>query len=231
MKKYLLKRNTSVKNILNTSILFLINIFLIFYLITEEHSSSTITLTLINSGEQGKIISDSFENYFRLGTIDGIYYTSESFNNLITASGQTITLELKTNFECCQGLFSFEGPKIIKEINMNYFTTSNITTTKNMFYNQTSLEKVTLGNFETGEVTNMESMFQDCISLTSVDIININFEKVQAMNYMFYNAQSITLLDFPSAKINNTIHLTSVFKNCKQLDTINLASFTIYKTF
>ena len=105
----------------------------------QTHSSSTITLTLINTGERGKIISDSFKNNFHFRGIDG--YISESF----TSSGQTITLELKNNFECCKELFY--NVKIIKEIDMNSFTTNSITSTYYMFVGCSNLQVDNFKNF------------------------------------------------------------------------------------
>ena len=117
----------------------------------QTHSSSTITLTLINTGARGIIISDSFKNNFRLRGNDGSI--PESF----TASGQTITLELKNNFQCCSYLFY--DVKIIKEIDMNSFTTNSITSTYYMFVGCSNLQ---VDNFKTSLTINMQHMFCGC---------------------------------------------------------------------
>ena len=197
MKQNLLKSKKSVKNILNTPILYIINIFLIVYLITQTHSSSKITLTLINTSAQGKIISDSFKKYV----------LSESFTNSITALGQTITLELKTNFECCQRLFS--GVKIIKEIDMNSFTTNSITTTYYMFEGCSNLQVVNLTNFNTSLVTNMQHMFCGCSGLQVVDLTNFNNSSTPNMDYMFHWCSNLNILYFPN--LNTFSYITKIY--------------------
>ena len=204
MKPNLSKRKTSIKNLLNVPIIYIINIFLIFDLIIQAYSLNKIYIKLISTRTEGKIINPSYinNNYYFKATIDRVAYDKSNFSNLINSSGQDIYLEWTKNFSCCNGLFSVGAGNIIKEINLNNFQNTAVTTTYNMFLNQTSLEKVTFGRFKSDKINDMRYMFKDCISLTTVDLSSLNFTQVSHMDYMFSNAKNITSLVFPRFKFS-----------------------------
>ena len=56
----------------------------------------------------------------------------------------------------------FYGCSSLKELNLSYFNTNNVTNMNGMFYRCSSLKELNLNNFNTNNVINMSYMISKC---------------------------------------------------------------------
>jgi surface protein len=113
----------------------------------------------------------------------------------------------------------------LKNININNFDTSSVTTMEKMFYNCKILTSLDLKGFNTSLVKAMNSMFESCTSLVTIDISSFDTHSVTSMDSMFQNAESLISLDLSNFNISSLTTLRTTFKGCKSLIYLNLISF------
>lgn len=142
----------------------------------------------------------------------------------------------------------------LKEINgLNNITTNNVTDTRYMFYNCSSLTELDLSDFNTDNLVYSAYMFRDCSSLKIIDLSNWDTRKFTNASFtssMFtgcsnltLNAYNIILTDYGMQKFFSgktsfeTINLSianidtittmeNMFNNCRNLVTLNLYSIS-----
>ena len=200
------------------------------HLIRETFSSILIDIKLIDQGNPGKIINDSYiTNLNYIVSIDNNSYNEANFTNLINPVGQNIIIEWSDSFpSCCEGMFDVEGKKIIKEIDLIDFSMpiNNIISSKNMFLNQNFLEKINISNLETRNVVDMSGMFENCSSLEEVDFSNHDFSNVKNVENMFSHAKNLKTLIFPNVSIDD-LNMDNMLGNCINLESIDLSNLEI----
>ena len=64
----------------------------------------------------------------------------------------------------------FKGCKTLKELNVNNFSTNNVTDMSYMFYGCSSLKELNINNFNTDNVINMDLMFYGCLDELKIKI-------------------------------------------------------------
>ena len=163
-----------------------------------------------------------------------------------------IILKFEGDATTCNSMF--KGCTNITEIDLSYFTSSNIKNIDNMFEGCKSLNSIKFGNFQTSKVVNMNYVFQNCFSLQYIDLSSFDTTLVTHFHNMFYGCKSLKYLDLSHFNttllqcIHNTfngcISLTSInfsgfntskalymfqaFNNCKNLISLDLSSFEFY---
>ena len=113
----------------------------------------------------------------------------------------------------------------LKEINgQENFYTTDTTSMKQMFLNDTSLTSLSLDNFNTSKVTNMSSMFKGCSSLTNLDV-DTPIHKVENMSHMFEDCISLNTIRMPRMTLATSIRdMSYMFNNCSALTEIDLSN-------
>ena len=91
-----------------------------------------------------------------------------------------------------------------------------------MFYKSYKLKNVDLAYFNSQNVTNMRYMFCDCNNLENINLSDLNTEKVKDMSLIFYNCTNLTNIDLSSfnTKLVNDYHW--MFYDCNNLKYIKL---------
>ena len=179
------------------------------------------------------------------------YYLDEDNNGLYELYiGQDGGVKANKNSEWLFAYF-----KNLKNINLKYLDTSEVTNMYYLFLQCESLTTLDVSTLITDNVTNMVGMFSTCKNLTSLDLSNFNTINVNNMSEMFYQdyklsnlnvsyfntekvtqirlmfsyCSSLTSLDitnFITKKVNN---MDSTFKNCSSLESLDLSNFTTEK--
>jgi surface protein len=62
----------------------------------------------------------------------------------------------------------FKGCDALERINLNRFSTANVSTMQAMFYGCKSLTNIDLGSFDTRKTGSMAMMFGECSKLTTI---------------------------------------------------------------
>ncbi|RGG09190.1 BspA family leucine-rich repeat surface protein [Ruminococcus sp. AF27-12AA] len=70
-----------------------------------------------------------------------------------------------------------------------------------MFYNCSSLKEINLKYFETSNVTDMRCMFSNCSSLKYLDLSSFDISKSKDCNYMMDTGTSTTIKANPDSII------------------------------
>ena len=129
-------------------------------------------------------------------------------------------------------------------VNAPDLNTSNVTSTKFMFFNCSNLEHIPLYDFSnvqnmhgtfvgctnltnipqinTSNVTNMSYCFQNCTSLTTIP--QINTSNVQNMWCMLLDCTSLTTI--PQINTSNVTNMISCFSGCTKLTSVPLLDFS-----
>lgn len=103
--------------------------------------------------------------------------------------------------------------------------TSNMTSTKQMFYGCQNITSLDLSHFNTSNVTNMETMFSQSSKLMTLDLSGWDTSKVTTMRSMFYYCSNLTELDLSSFTTNKLTDMSSMFGYCKALTKLDLRNF------
>ena len=106
-----------------------------------------------------------------------------------------------------------------------------------LFYNYVNLKNIDLRYLNTSNVTNMSYMFDNCKSLKSLDVSSFNTSNVTNMSYMFsgmgtdpdkrMNLEYIYGLD--RFDTSNVTSMRAMFSYCGKLKSLNLSSFDTSK--
>lgn len=99
-------------------------------------------------------------------------------------------------------------------VNAPVLETSNITSTKFMFFDCSNLEHIPLYDFS--NVTNMYGTFGGCTNLTSIP--QLDTHNVTDMHYCFQNCTNLTTI--PQINTSNVTDMYCCFQNCTSLTTI-----------
>ena len=133
---------------------------------------------------------------------------------------QTITFkEGVDTSECTNMSFMFYNCQSLNLIN---FTSTIVTTMKQMSYEDSKLPLLDTSNFDTSNVTNMYGIFYNCTSLTQINGLEyFNTSKVTDMDDMFEYCTSLIELDLRSFDTSNVTSMYKMFSYCLKLTTIN----------
>ena len=113
----------------------------------------------------------------------------------------------------------------LKEINLKYLDTANVTDMSSMFGRCSSLKSLDLSNFNTANVTDMSSMFGVCSGLTSLKLSKFNTANVTDMSSMFVSCSSLKSLDVGNFNTENVKKMNNMFEGCSGLTSLNLSNF------
>ena len=97
----------------------------------------------------------------------------------------------------------FYGTTNLKELDLQSFNTSKVTT-MNVMFGYSGITKIELKNFDTTNVVDMRGMFWNCQNLTSIDLNNFNTSNVTSMRAMFMGCTNLTevnLCNFDTSKV------------------------------
>ena len=118
----------------------------------------------------------------------------------------------------------------LKEIDLTYFDTSNVTNMWCLFQCCEDLEKIIgLENFDTSSVENMRNIFNKCYKLQFLNLSSFDRSNVTTMHGMFQYCKSLTELDVSNFDTSNAENMGLMFSNCHKLQSLNLSSFNTAK--
>ena len=194
------------------------------------NSLEIVKIKIIESGDSGILLNESY-------TPNEMEINDEivEFNNTIVPSGQNITLKINISSGCCEGMFFINKTllnnhlnSIIEEVDLSLFNPGKISTTKNMFLNQTNLKKVNI-KISINYVNNMERMFQNCTSLESIDLSSFTINSYGYMNYMFSNCNNLKSILLPKTnQVFKYFYMNNMFSFCEKLESIDLSNYNLY---
>ena len=164
-------------------------------------------------------ISNMFEN----SDFEEIYFGTE---NEINNSKERRFLD--ENFDFSEEEIKEEEDEEEEEgENREYFETSQIKSSSNLFANCVSLKKVQLPPFfNVGK--NATGMFKGCIKLEELNTTLISSSEIEDMESMFENCQSLREISFSNDFLTGEIKtLVDVFKNTT-LTTLDISYFRLY---
>lgn len=94
--------------------------------------------------------------------------------------------------------FMFNGCKLLSEIDLSNFDTSEVENFSNMFANCENLVKVNLKSFNTSKVKNFDSMFLNCTLINNLNLQMFNMDEVQTKIDMYKGCVSLNNLSLPA---------------------------------
>lgn len=110
----------------------------------------------------------------------------------------------------------------LKQIDLDYFDTSKVTSMRGMFLS-TSLSKINLTGFNTVNVSYMDDLFRNTPYLTSLDLHKFNTKKVTNMSRMFNWCGALNL-DLSSFDTSHVTNMEEMFRGIR-CTTLNLENF------
>ena len=113
----------------------------------------------------------------------------------------------------------------IKEINLTYLDTSQVTTMRHMFHSCSAITSLDLSNFNTINVKNMGGMFAYCSSLRNINLSSFDTYQVTNMGEIFYSCESLISLDLSNFNTSNAKNMERMFGRCYSLSSLNLSNF------
>ena len=119
----------------------------------------------------------------------------------------------------------------VKEIDLTYLDTSNVTSMFVMFQRCENLEKIIgLENFDTSNVTDMTGMFNKCYKLQTINLSSFDTSRVANMSYMFTGCSDLTELKLSSKFITSSVtDMQSMFQDCENLAQLDVSRFDTSK--
>jgi uncharacterized repeat protein (TIGR02543 family) len=121
----------------------------------------------------------------------------------------------------------FDTCNTLTSLDLNNFSTSNVTNMRKMFDSCTALTSLDLSSFNTSEVTDMNSMFNACKAVDSLGIRSFNTSKVTDMGWMFGSCEALTSLDISSFNTSKVTNMSWMFSACHVLTSLDLSNFDI----
>ena len=119
----------------------------------------------------------------------------------------------------------FQDCNNLVNLNIRYFDTSNVTNMYDMFLRCSSLTSLYLSGFDTSNVKNMINMFLGCSSLTSLDLSNFDTSKVTDMTGLFSGCTNLSKIYFPKKFGSGTTDMSYMFEDCSSLVDLDLSNF------
>ncbi len=190
-------------------------------------------------------------------TTDNVTDMSEMFTVWATGSGpsgfrMSLTKDDLAGFNTAKVTdmsLMFEGSDFVS-LDLSGFDFSNVTTMKDMFYRNPSLESIILPeNINTANVTDMSGLFRGCMSLSEIrNVDKLNTASVTDMSYMFgryyyragkpyaatdYNGPIVNAINISGYRTGNVTNMTGMFDlpevtslDVSLLDTSNVTKMT-----
>ena len=147
---------------------------------------------------------------------------TQGWNGTFYGSITTVTVDASCSSydgTTLQSLFS--GFSKLTDISgIDNLNTENVTSTRLMFAECSSLTTLDLHTFNTAKVTNMSMMFYLCSGLTSLRVSSWNTANVTNMLQMFQGCSKLTQLNLSSWNTAKVTSMTSMFQGCSDLVTI-----------
>ena len=176
----------------------------------------------------------------------GIYEKALEIQTLVNELKANLKLETTTPLEevvtATVGGGSSGGSYAPRFITFYYYTgteldqetknldTSNMTSTKQMFYGCSNLTSLDLSGWNTSNVTDMSSMFAQSSNLTTIDFSGWDTSNVTNMNSMFYYCSNkLTELDLSSFNTSKVTNMSNMFSYCKALTKLDIRNFDFTK--
>lgn len=185
----------------------------------EESNEASEDDTQLLADENAEDIIDS-------GKINNITWTIDKEGLLtITGTGDYIS-ETEDNVDGDGFVPPWAGRDDVLSAVVNV---SDITSTKNMFYDMKKLTSIDLTNIDTSKVTDMSSMFDSCWSLNSLDLSGFNTSNVTNMSRMFFDCERLTSLDLSSFDTGNVTNMRWMFHQLLEPISLDLSSFDTSK--
>ena len=190
--------------------------------IVEEEGKNEIKIFLYLEKKVKKnlFISENFKEDFEL-YIDG-KKNLKKYDEL-QAGKHMIILKFNSKIKnCCE---MFKDCKIIKDLDLSNFNTSNVNNMSKMFSGCKNLDKLNLSSFNTVNVTDMSGMFNDCRILKNLDLSSFNTTNVNNMSKMFKNCEhlkTINLSCFITGEVND---MNGIFDGCRNLQVLDITNF------
>ena len=211
---------------------------------------SEITLRISGKGTQ-QILYDTFKPipyYLEVNSVQTTF--NYTINNLKYDKNNKIVMRFNSNITSCENMFS--GLRNITQLDMTNFDFSEITSMKNMFYDDINLWEIKLNAnnkiskivdlenmfkgcnilksiqlymLDTSLVTNMANMFRECYKIEYLNISNFNTSIVTDMQYMFYGCGLLTTLNLNNFNTSSVTNMANMFNSCYKLTSINLTNF------
>ena len=153
------------------------------------------------------------------GNIQNIIRSFHVFNQ----TENTILLIWKDNLNTTASMFY--NCKVINEIDLSHFDTSQVTDMNRMFWNCVSLTSLNLKNINTSKVTNMNTLFGRYEKLTSIDLSNFDTSQVINMEAMFYGCETVTTLDLSNFDTSRVSNMVQMFCGCENIKSLYLSNF------
>ena len=95
-----------------------------------------------------------------------------------------------------------------------------------LFNYMKNVKEIDLTYLDTSNVTDMQAMFQWCENLEKIiGLENFNMEKVEYLRYMFSNCHKLQTLNLENFKTSNVKNMDRMFQNCISLISIDVSSF------
>ena len=158
-------------------------------------------------------------NNFKVdGSVSNLIQNSmSSINRPFTINVYNWDLE---NIESLQ--YAFYGNPWISEINgiNTWRNTSNIVTTRCMFYNLYRLKEINLGNLEFPSLLTINAMFGRCQALEIIDLSGWKMPILSNVNNAFYYCTSLKEIDISGMIGSNITDPAYMFGSCDKLRTI-----------
>ena len=120
-------------------------------------------------------------------------------------------------------------------LDLHTFNTAKVTNMAMMFYRCSGLTSLLVGSFNTANVTNMLQMFDGCASLAKLNLSEWNTEKVKSMTRMFQGCSNlVTIFVGPEWNTDAVTYSDNMFYQCEKIKGINgtgYSSSTMDKTY
>ncbi len=146
------------------------------------------------------------------------YFGSAYYPGIIYLYTENDTIKLSPD---CKNLF--RGLAALKQIDLSYFDTSNVTTMESMFSENGALEHIDLSTFDTSNVTNMSLMFQLAENLHSINLSYLDTSNVTDTHGMFAVMRNITSLDLSPLDTSNVTDMSHMFYYLDDLENLDIS--------
>ena len=168
----------------------------------------------------------------------GVYYNSDDVVLLLIGQNKDINSPIEADYLFFGGIVNnIDYPTNIlyktKDIDLEYFDTSDTKVFEGIFYYDFNLEKINLSKLDTSNVSSMQSMFSKCEHIKSIDISNFDTSKVTTMRGMFGTNNGDNMLEeIIGIEDIDTTSLTDIsvmFQNCSNLEKLDLSKWDTSK--
>ena len=176
---------------------------------------------------EGGVVANSNSSYL----FKGIGSSVENQEVRITGI-ENLETGLTTNMDSM-----FRDSKV-RELNLNKFNTSNVTSMQHMFSNCSSIEILDVSNFDTSKVKSLEATFAGCTNLATLEVNNwdtsnvvkMGTEGINAGNVgTFQNCSKLTQLDLSKWDTSNVTAMGGMFRGCSSLVALDINNFNTSK--